>query len=548
MSRSEERSEISMGLQYRIARVPAISNRWFPTTMLFRLIPILFLQLAFPMFAGAAEGSDASRPPNIVLIMADDMGWSDIGCYGGEIETPNIDRLAEEGLQFLQFYNNAKCTTTRASLMTGLYPRNGGRGIELIGEDMVTLAEALGGAGYATGMSGKWHNGSKAPHRPVDRGFDESYGLWDGCSNFFDPSRPDPDFKGNRVRFFGENDERITEFPEDFYTTRAFTDHAVETIRKHVGEGRPFFHYIAHTAPHYPLHALPEDIARFEGRYDEGWDVLREKRYRRQLETGLLDREIHPLAGPNPNYFPWDSVQEDMRDWELLRMEVYAAMVYRMDLEIGRVLDLLDELGVAENTIVMFLSDNGSCAETPGGRDPEQIPGPEEYYTHCGPNWAYAQNTPFRRYKATTWEGGVATPFVVRWPSKIEAGARSDQVGHIIDLMPTFLEAAGGEYPDERKGVPVIPAEGISLLPNWTDPGQQVERSEPLYWFWARHRGLRSDDWKLVWERGDESWRLFNLATDRTETRDIAAEHGDLVERLASQWREWADLTGVKLE
>ena len=508
---------------------------------------LLGLLCPFALLLGTGLPEETAPRPNIILIMADDMGWSDIGCYGSEIPTPNIDRLASEGIQFTQFYNNAKCTTTRASLLTGLYPRMGGKGQELLTPNMLSLGEALKLAGYRTGLSGKWHNGNQAPHRPFDRGFDSSYGLWDGCCNFFDPSIPDPQFKGGRTRFFGRDDERITEFPEDFFTTEAFTDHAIETIRSHAATGDPFFHYLPHTAPHYPIHARPEDIAKFAGFYNEGWDALRKTRYQRQVESGLIDPETHPEPGPNPDNQNWSDGQNADLEWELLRMEAYAAMVHAMDREIGRVLDTLDELGIADNTLVMFLSDNGACAETPGGAgNTEHRPGPKEWYSHVGPNWAYAQNAPFRFYKSRTHEGGVATPFVARWPAKIAPGQRTEQVGHIIDFLPTFLEAAGGDYPTTRKGEPLLLPEGISLLPVFTGETESLERPAPLFWHWSGARGVREGDWKLVWEKRKKAWELYDLSTDRTETRNLASENPVLVDQLAAKWKAWARLTDVK--
>jgi len=507
----------------------------------FFLLPFLSLLALAP----ASSLADAPKP-NIILIMADDMGWSDIGCYGGEIATPNIDRIAEEGMLWTNFYNNAKCTTTRASLLTGLYPRKGGKGIELLTPNMLTLGEAMQAAGYHTGMSGKWHNGSKAPHRPFDRGFEKSYGLWDGCCNFFDPSQPDPEFKGGKVRFFGEDDRRITEFPEDFYTTDAFTDHAIETIRDQVKTGKPFFHYIAHTAPHYPLHAPEEDIAKYDGRYDAGWDALRAERRERQIEMGLYDPKSWPLPGPNENNTPWENRQPQDLEWQTARMEVLAAMVDRMDQNIGRVLELLDELEIADNTMVMFLADNGGCAETPGGNDVTHVPGPRDFYSHCGPNWAYAENTPLRKYKSTTYEGGVATPLVVRWPNGIQAGSRSDQIGHIIDFLPTFLAAAGAEYPTTHDGHALLLPEGINLLPVLKSNTASIDRPAPLFWHWAGSRGVREGNWKLVWDKSVKKWELYNLATDRTETRDLATEQVSVVRQMASKWMAWATLTGVK--
>ncbi|MEO0447263.1 MAG: arylsulfatase [Verrucomicrobiota bacterium] len=507
-------------------------HRSFTTLLLFLLAP--------PSFLSAAE-----PPPNIILFMADDMGWSDLGCYGGEIETPNLDRIASEGLLFTQFYNNAKCTTTRASLLTGLYPRKGGKGIELLLPNMITLGEGMRLAGYQPGLSGKWHNGSVAPHRPIDRGFDKSYGLWDGCCNFFNPSQADPQFKGGRVRFFGQDEVRITEFPEDYFTTDAFTDHALATIREHIAVGKPFFHYIPHTAPHYPLHAHPEDIAKYKGKYDGGWDVLRQERYQRQVEMGLIDPVRFPQPGPNPNNQSFAEGQNEDLEWEMLRMEVYAAMVDRMDQNIGRVLDLLDELKAADNTLIIFLSDNGACAETPGGAgNTEHRPGPGEWYSHVGPNWAYAQNTPFRFYKSHTHEGGVATPCVMRWPAKIPAGSKTDEIGHIIDFLPTFLDLAGSTYPETHAGQDLIPVEGISLAPLLTGASPSVTREEPLYWFWAKKRAIRKDQWKLVWLKSE--WELYDLSQDRTETNNLSSAHPERVTKMAQQWEAWARMTGVK--
>lgn len=497
---------------------------------------------------GPAIAQEAPAPrPNIILIMADDMGWSDIGCYGSEIPTPNIDRLADEGMLFTQFYNNAKCTTTRASLLTGLYPRKGGKGLELLTPNMLTLGEALKMAGYQTGLSGKWHNGSAAPHRPIDRGFDRSYGLWDGGCNFFDPSIPDPKFKGGRTRFFGQDEERITEFPEDYFTTEAFTDHAIESIRTCAAVGKPFFHYLPYTAPHYPIHARPEDIAKFKGRYSEGWDTLRAKRYQRQVEMGLVDPETHPDPGPNPDNQSWDEGKNADLEWEWLRMEAYAAMVHAMDREIGRLLDTLEALGIDDNTLVMFLSDNGACAETPGGAgNTEHRPGPKEWYSHVGPNWAYAQNAPFRLYKSRTHEGGVATPFVARWPAGIKAGSRTDQVGHIIDFLPTFLALAGGDYPASHGGEALLLPEGIDLSPVLTGKVDTIDRPAPLFWHWAGCRGVRDRDWKLVWEKKRKAWELYDLATDRTETQNLANEEPARVAQMAAKWKAWARLTDVK--
>ena len=500
---------------------------------------LALLLIASPSSSRAGGPPEAGEArPNVVLIMADDMGYSDIGPFGGEVETPSLDRLSREGMRLSQFYNNAKCTTTRASLLTGLYPRQDG---PLLRENMITLGEAMRLAGYRTALSGKWHLGSEAPRRPIDRGFDESFGLWDGCCNFFDPSRPDPDFKGGRVRFWGHNGDRVAEFPDDFYSTDAISEHAADAARRFASEGGPFFLHVCYTAPHYPLQARPEDIAKYRGKYMMGWEELRERRHRRQLELGLIDPSWE-LPPPGPEVAPWDEAPH--KEWQDLRMAVYAAMIDRMDRGIGLIVEALEETGTLENTLILFLSDNGGCAETPGGEDPAQIPGPEEYYAHCGPGWAFAQNTPFRRYKQWVHEGGISTPLIARWPGVVEPGTIDRQVGHIIDLMPTLCEVAGIDYPSSFDGNELIPVEGLSLLPVLR--GEPREPHDALFWEWAGNRAVRAGDWKLAWDRKVKRWELYDLAADRTETNDLAAEHPDRVAAMADAWQDWARRTGVR--
>ncbi|MCH7920813.1 MAG: arylsulfatase [Planctomycetes bacterium] len=485
-------------------------------------------------------GNTVSDKPNIVLIMCDDMGWSDIGCYGGEVRTPNIDALAKEGVRFTQFYNNAKCTTTRASIVTGLYPRRG-KG-ELLRTNMVTLGEALRGAGYRTALSGKWHLGRGETTHPFKRGFDEYYGLLDGCCNFFNPSQPDPKYKGGRVRTFGRNDEIIKEFPKDFYTTDAFTDHAIECARKFTAEKKPFFLHITYTAPHYPLHARPEDIQKYVGKFRMGWDKMRKQRYARQVEMGLIDPKVWPISDTDSRAYSWGSADQKFED---LRMAVYAAMIDSMDQNIGRLMKALRDLEVDQNTIVMFLSDNGGCAEEPGGRDPKQRnPGPGDDYVAVGPSWGWAQNAPFRRYKSWVHEGGICTPFIVRWPGHVQAGTINRQVGHIIDLMPTFLEVAGGKYPKTYNGNKILPVEGRSLVP--VLEGKTRPQPDYLAWEWSGNRAYREGQWKVVWDKLVEKWELYDIPVDRTETRNLAAEHPDRTEAMAAKWTAWAKRMGHK--
>jgi arylsulfatase len=484
-----------------------------------------------------AEGD--SRP-NILLIMCDDMGYSDVGCYGGEIQTPHIDRLAKEGMRFTQFYNCAKCTTTRASVVTGLHPRRDRGG--LLRQNMVTIGEVLGAAGYRTALSGKWHLGHSPTTHPFHRGFQEYYGLLDGCCNFFNPVQPDPPYKGGRVRTFGHNDRRITEFPDDYYTTDAFSDHAAEQIRRFAQTGKPFFLHVCYTAPHYPLHAKPHDIAKYQGKYRIGWDELRRRRHRRQIEMGLIDPGWQ-LPGRDEGTPPWE--EEENKEYEDLRMAVYAAMIDAMDQGIGRILAALKETGVEDNTLVMFLSDNGGCAENPGGTNAGRIPGPKEYYVACGRPWAYAQNTPFRRYKAWVHEGGIATPLVVRWPAVIRPGAITRQVGHIIDFMPTCVELAQTEYPAEFNGRQIVPVEGKSLVPIFQ--GKDRAPHETLCWEWAGNRAVRQGDWKLVWDKAFRRWELYDLKADRTETNDLAGRQPDRAEQMSQAWFQWAERTGLKV-
>lgn len=502
--------------------------------------------LALPYRVSAAER------PNFVLILCDDMGFSDIGCTGSEIETPNIDRLAAEGQLWTQFYNNAKCTTTRATLITGLYPR---RPEPHLKPNMATLPEALHEGGYVSHMAGKWHLGSKQPHQPTDRGFDSFYGLLDGCCNFFDPSIADPPFKGNRVRWFGQNlsgeTERITEFPDDFFTTDAFTDSAIAFVESASKSGEPFFLNLNYTAPHYPLHAPENDIAKYRGVYDSGWDELRTARFLRQKEMGLFPKISTP-APANRDTPDWGSLTAEEQAYQSELMAVYAAMVDRMDRQIGRLLEALAETGADENTFVMFLSDNGGCAEKPGGFDLNRTPGVREFYTACGPGWATAQNTPFRRYKQWVHEGGISTPLIVRSPvgfgaGDASAGRRIESVGHIVDLQPTILDLAGVTMPEKNNGKDVLPLEGVSLAKVISGEADDVA-DRRLFWEWNRSRAVRDGDWKLVKDRNRDGWELYNVVKDRTEENDLSSKKPAVAAELESAWLDWAKKTGVKVK
>ncbi len=495
-----------------------------------------FLNALVGLFAPVLAAAAVERP-NILLIMADDMGFSDIGCFGSEINTPNIDQLARDGMLFTQFYNNAKCTTTRASLLSGMYPRDSGSSIPL---DIPTIGESLRAAGYQTALSGKWHLGSKPPQRPFDRGFDEFYGLMDGAVNYFNPAQREPAFKGNKLRVFSHNDKLVTEFPSGFYTTDAFATHAIDTIKRFSQEKRPFFLHLSFNAPHYPLQAFPEDIAKYRGKYKAGWDELRRQRHTREIALGIVDGKW-PLPPADKMSYDWSQANQD---WEDLRMATYAAMVDRMDRNIGHVLETLKDLGIEDKTVVMFLSDNGGCTEEPGGRDDTQQPGLVSTYTTVGPAWASAQNTPWRRYKSWVNEGGISTPFLVRWPGHVKPGSRTNQIGHIIDVLPTCLEMAGAAPLSEINGKPTLPLEGRDLLPVLR--GGERPTSEPLYWEWAGNCAIREGKWKLVWDtlNPEKRWQLFDLEADRTELTDVAAQQTDQVAKLTADYLRWADSRG----
>jgi len=500
-----------------------------------------------------AARQSKSAKPNIVLIMADDMGYSDIGCYGGEIHTPNLDRLAAGGLRFTQFYNGARCCPTRASLLTGLYAHQAGIG-HMVGnrgyrayqgylnEECVTIAEALKGAGYRTLMSGKWHVGEERPHWPTDRGFDRYFGLISGAANFFDPIKT----KAKGVRRKMALDDQPHEPPkEGFYMTDAFSDHAVEFIDQYGRDEKPFFLYLPFTAPHWPLHAWPEDIAKYKGKYRKGWDRLRQERYDRMVEMGIIS-DKWKMTPRDAKTWPWS--EEKDKDLLDLKMAIYAAQIERMDYGIGRVLKKIEELGERDNTLVMFLADNGGCAEGgPVGFDNRKNglpPGGVDSYMSYGLSWANASNTPFRRYKHWVHEGGIATPFIASWPAVIKsAGAITKEVGHIIDVMATCLDAAGAAYPKNHKGHAVTPLEGKSLVPIFRD-GQRLGH-DALFWEHEGHRAVRQGKWKLV-SVHSRPWELYDLVADRTELNDLARTHPDRVETLKALYQDWAKRCSVQ--
>jgi arylsulfatase A-like enzyme len=485
--------------------------------------------------AARQEGSKPAKP-SIVVLLADDMGFSDLGCYGSEIATPNLDRLAASGLRFTQFYNTTRCCPSRASLLTGLYPHQVGMGHMVEGrphpayqgflnERCVTIAEVLRGAGYRTLMSGKWHVGEKRPHWPVDRGFDRYFGLISGASNYF---------KLDKGRTMALDGESWAPPAEGFYMTDAIADHAVRFIEE--TKGKPMFLYVAFTAPHWPLHARPEDIAKYRGKYRDGWDALRQRRQKKQIELGIVDGKW-PLTPRDEKAPAWTDVKDaDARD---LRMSVYAAQVDRLDQQIGKILAKLDE-----NTLVMFLSDNGGCAEEiHRGQKGAEI-GTADSYESYGLPWANASNTPFRLYKHWVHEGGIATPLIVSWPAVIKkAGAITDQPGHLIDFMATCADVAGAEYPKSFQGREITPLEGKSLVPVFRTGTREGHAA--IFWEHEGNKAIRKGKWKLV-ARHKTPWELFDLEADRTEMADLATREPERTKEMGAEWEKWAEKVGVE--
>ena len=513
------------------------------------------------------------KRPNIVLILNDDMGYSDIGCYGGEVETPNLDRLAQGGLRFSQFYNTARCSPSRASLLTGLHPHQTGIGILTydsgpegyagnLNQRCATIAEVLKPAGYRSYLSGKWHVSSNLTQPtdswPMQRGFDDFFGTIIGAGSFYDP---------NTLTRRNENVEHEARAPGFFYTD-AISDEAVKFIRQHQAEhaAQPFFEYVAYTAPHWPLHAHPEDIAKYKGRFDEGWDTLREKRLERLVASGILDAQWK-LSDRDPSQPAWTDAEH--KAWLANCMEVYAAQIDRMDQGIGRILAALDETGELENTLVIFLSDNGACAEdipenvtvdelvnklmiarshTRDGRqvhfgnNPDLAPGPEDTYQSYGQAWANLSNTPFRLYKHWIHEGGISTPLIFHWPDGIrQRGEIRHTPGYLPDIMATICDVGGAAYPAQLDGRSILPLEGHSLKQAFdADAGERP----PMFWEHEGNAAVRIGKWKLV-RAYPGDWELYDMEADRTELNDLAAQHPERVADMKAQYEAWARRCGV---
>lgn len=530
---------------------------------MFATLAIIF-GLSAPRVALAdSTGAPQRSRPNIILIMADDAGFSDFGCYGGEIQTPNIDSLARDGMIFTQFYNAAKCCPTRASLLTGLYPHQAGVGDMIndsvsaqsnpypayqgrLSEHCITIAEALKQAGYNTLMSGKWHLGPDRPNWPCDRGFDRYYGLIDGASNYWDIryGAKAPYLPKDYMRTMAIDNERFVPDGKDYYITDAFTDYAVKYIDEYGKREEPFFLYLAYTAPHIPLQARPEDIAKYENTYRVGWDQIRQDRYERMRAMGIINDNCR-LSPRDNECDPWESVED--KDHMALKMAIYAAQIDRMDQGIGRVLSKLKEIGAWDNTLILFISDNGGCAAGgplgwDHGRDTLPPGGPQSYMSY-GQAWANASDCPFRRFKTWVHEGGIATPLIAHWPASIAPKSKTQHIGHVLDLMPTILDAADAGYPKEFAGRILLPLEGESLLPVLR--GENRVRSRAIFWEHQGNRAVRSGNWKLVASH-DSSWELYDLDAGRSELDNLIDQHPEKAEELLLLYESWAKRCGVQ--
>ncbi len=542
------------------------------------LVPCTLLGLS-----AATEGYGAGKKdgrPNIIVILADDLGYSDMGCYGGEISTPNLDRLAQNGLRFNSFYNTSRSCPTRASLLTGIYQHQAGIGRMTfddhlpgyrgtLSKNAVTIAEVLSGAGYQTGMIGKWHV-AETPLRPdqtawlnhqvfheefadkvnypTHRGFMDYYGTIYGVVDYFDPFS------------LVNGEEPVNSVPDDYYITNALSDSAVMYVNRYAKGGKPFFLYLSYTAPHWPLHALPEDIEKYKDTYKVGWQAIREQRYERMKRLGIFPGQTDYLS---QRQFDDDWANNPTAEWDARAMAVHAAMVDRMDRGIGELVEALRKNGQLDNTLIMFMSDNGASSEscqnysagendrpskTRDGRDivyprkKEVMPGPQTSYAGIGDRWANVVNTPFRFWKAKQFDGGICTPMVAHWPKGIGKKVKGKVTGdmcHVMDIMATCVEMAGAAYPKTYGGNEIVPMEGVSFVS--TLQGKPRKGHEYLGFEHFNQRAfIASDGWKIVWQGPKTGWELYDLNTDRTELRNLASQKPEKVSQLAAQYEAWA--------
>ena len=510
-----------------------------------------FVATCLLLAALAAHSVYAADRPNIIVIMVDDMGFSDIGPYGSEIPTPHLNALAAGGVKFSQFYNTGRCCPTRASLLTGLYAHQAGVGWMTadqgqpgyrgqLNNNCVTIAEVLGEAGYFTAMTGKWHVGFNHGVTPWARGFHRSLNLPAGGLHFSNQTGPKG---GTKMYLNGEQVARDdSRFNPPWYGSDLWTEYGLKFVDEAIVEDKPFFWYLAHVAPHFPCMAPEETIAKYRGRYMKGWDRLREERYARQIESGLIDKNWK--LEPRPEEIPaWDSLSADQQKRYDDMMAIYAAMIEEVDKNIGKLITELRERKQFDNTLIFFLSDNGGNAESGvPGKYQGKHPGDPHSNVFIGRCWAHLNNTPFRKYKHYNHEGGTATPQIAHWTTAIKPANGKDEwittPTHLIDIMATCVDLAGSTYPTELNGNSITPMQGQSLLPLLTGKGDFPER--PLYWEHEGNAAIRVGDRKLVRQGIKGEWELFDLGADRTEQNNLAADHPDEVSALTKQWRQWA--------
>lgn len=500
--------------------------------------------------------------PNIILIMVDDMGYSDLGIYGSEINTPNLDKLAKEGLRLREFYNNSICAPTRASLLTGQYQHKAGVGYfdvnlglpayqGFLNKESLTLGEVFRSGGYSTLMSGKWHVGADSLQWPTQRGFDRFYGILKGGANYFSTKPMAMGGAGGYPVTLLKNNVRQYPADDSYYFTDEIGNNATEFLTEQNKENKPFFLYLAFTAPHWPLQAKPEDIAKYRGKFDDGWDALRTKRLEKLRENGIIT-PTQTIAARDPEVPEWNKLTWDEKEFWKKKMEVYAAMVDNMDQNVGKVLNKLKELKKDENTLIVFISDNGAQGGfntyNPLRRGSVANTGPigtSGSFDYQEQNWAYLSNTPLRQYKNNMHEGGFSSPFIAWFPSKVKAGRIDKGTGHLIDLAPTFYELAGINYPKELNGIKANPLAGKSLLPVLFGNASEVNRGEPIFWERAGNRAVRDGKWKIVSTFPSYKWELYDIENDRGETKDLATVHPEIVNKLSTSYNEWAERTGV---
>ena len=547
-------------------------NRQTPAHFLSAWKSALLLTCLTVLAANSFSAEIKTSPPNIIVILADDLGFSDLGCFGSEISTPNLDRMAAGGLRMTQFYTTPRCCPSRAALLTGLYPQQAGIGYMMedrglpgyrgeLATNCLTIAEELRRANYHTAMVGKWHqshiafDGKKQLNYetnepfwddkhgwPLQRGFEDYFGIIHGVASYFDPFSL---VRGNTpVRAEGTN----------FYFTDALTENAVADINRLAGGDKPFFLYVAYTAPHWPLQAPEKDIAKNRARYLAGWDAIRTNRYQRQIELGVIDKSW-ALSPHDERVADWSNVKD--KEWEANRMATYAAMIEHVDVGVGKIFQSLREKGVETNTLVIFFSDNGGCAEVlepdwydlpsrtragrtiaAGNRDHAVFAGPETVWQSYGVPWANVSDTPFLLYKHFTHEGGIVSPFIAHWPAVIQNGGKiSCQLGHVTDIMATAVEISGAKHPANLDGRVIQPLEGKSLLPVFE--GRTRVQAAPVFWEHEGNRAVRLQQWKLVARQGQD-WELYNVEADRTEQKNLAATRPEIVKELSNLYDTWA--------